>query len=76
MTMGKHSISRAEAISSFEKGVNCCQTVLLPFADKLGYEEEEFMDLGACFGGGILINQLSATTRVIALALARSVKRK
>ena len=61
MDMGKHSISRAEAISSFEKGVNCCQTTLLPFADKLGYEEEEFMDLAACFGGGMGMGETCGT---------------
>ncbi|MCF0120351.1 MAG: C_GCAxxG_C_C family protein [Oscillospiraceae bacterium] len=51
--MGKFVITRSEAISSFEKGVTCCQTVLTHWADRLGYDEQELMNLGAAFGGGM-----------------------
>ncbi|MBE6957005.1 MAG: C_GCAxxG_C_C family protein [Ruminococcaceae bacterium] len=32
---------------------NCCQAVLIPFAEKLGLSEEQANDLGAHFGSGM-----------------------
>ncbi len=32
---------------------NCCQAVLIPFANKLGLSEEQANDLGAHFGSGM-----------------------
>ena len=32
---------------------NCCQSVLVPFADQLGLTEEQAYALGANFGGGM-----------------------
>ena len=59
--MGKFSISKAEAMSAFAQGVNCCQTVLKPFAERLDYGEDEFMRLGSLFGGGMGLGQTCGT---------------
>ena len=32
---------------------NCCQAVLLSFADELGLDEETLMKIGACYGAGM-----------------------
>lgn len=42
---------RAEAL--FLEGYNCCQAVLLAFADELGMTASEAARLGSSFGGGV-----------------------
>ena len=36
-----------------DKHYNCCQSVLVPFADRLGLTEEQAYALGANFGSGM-----------------------
>ena len=42
----------AAARAYFQKGYNCCQSVLLAFNDILGLTEEKAAALGSGFGGG------------------------
>lgn len=42
----------AAARAYFQKGYNCCQSVLLAFNDILGLTEEKATTLGSGFGGG------------------------
>lgn len=42
----------AAARAYFQKGYNCCQSVLLAFNDILGLTEEKAATLGSGFGGG------------------------
>lgn len=42
----------ASARGYFQKGYNCCQSVLLAFTDILGLTEEQAATLGSGFGGG------------------------
>ena len=39
--------------ASVEVHYNCCQSVLLPFAQELGISEEQAMAIGAHFGSGM-----------------------
>ena len=43
----------AAAERNFLSGCNCCQSVLLAFADELGQDADTLMRLGSPFGGGI-----------------------
>lgn len=36
-----------------KRGMNCCQAVLVAFADKLGKSEDELLRLGSGFGSGM-----------------------
>lgn len=42
-----------KAVKYKNSGCNCCQAVLLSFADELGMDEETLMKIGACYGGGM-----------------------
>ena len=44
---------RMERASILKRGMNCCQAVLVAFADRLGKEEAELMRLGSGFGSGM-----------------------
>ena len=45
--------TRIEYAAKRKKEMNCCQAVLMAFADKLGKEEDELMRLGSGFGSGM-----------------------
>lgn len=44
---------RAETGAQLKRTMNCCQAVLMAFADKLGKGEDELMRLGSGFGSGM-----------------------
>ena len=44
---------RMERASILKRGMNCCQAVLVAFADRLGKDEAELMRLGSGFGSGM-----------------------
>ena len=44
---------RMERASVLKRGMNCCQAVLVAFADRLGKDEAELMRLGSGFGSGM-----------------------
>ena len=47
-------MDRAEkAVEIKHSGSNCCQAVLLAFADELGTDEDTLMKMGAAFGCGM-----------------------
>lgn len=52
---------------------NCCQSVLIPFAEKLGLSEEQAADLGAHFGSGMRHGATcgALTGALMALGLAK-----
>ena len=45
--------TRIEYAAMRKKEMNCCQAVLMAFADKLGKDEDELMRLGSGFGSGM-----------------------
>ena len=44
---------RKEYAAERKKEMNCCQAVLVAFADKLGKNEDELLRLGSGFGSGM-----------------------
>lgn len=44
---------RMEYAAGLKKKMNCCQAVLVAFADKLGRSEDELLRLGSGFGSGM-----------------------
>ncbi|MBQ8926784.1 MAG: C_GCAxxG_C_C family protein [Oscillospiraceae bacterium] len=46
-------MDRAETAVQRKRSCNCCQAVLLAYADKLGMEEAQLLKLGAAFGAGM-----------------------
>ena len=44
---------RMEYAARRKKEMNCCQAVLVAFADKLGKSEDELLRLGSGFGSGM-----------------------
>lgn len=44
---------RMEAGARLKRKMNCCQAVLVAFADRLGKSEEELKRLGSGFGSGM-----------------------
>lgn len=44
---------RMDYAAQRKKEMNCCQAVLVAFADQLGRSEEELLRLGSGFGSGI-----------------------
>ena len=44
---------KKEALSCFEKGFNCCQSVLWAYAQDFGLSNETALRLAGAFGGGI-----------------------
>ena len=45
--------ARKEYAAKRKKEMNCCQAVLVAFADKLGKNEDELLRLGSGFGSGM-----------------------
>ena len=45
--------TREEIIARFAAGGQCAQCTLVPWADALGYDEEELMRMAAAFAGGM-----------------------
>ena len=45
--------ARIEYATRRKKEMNCCQAVLVAFADKLGKSENELLRLGSGFGSGM-----------------------
>ena len=45
--------TRIEYAASRKKEMNCCQAVLVAFADKLGKGEDELLRIGSGFGSGM-----------------------
>ena len=46
--------ARKEYAAERKKEMNCCQAVLVAFADKLGKNEDELLRLGSGFGSGMI----------------------
>ena len=42
-----------QAVEMFMSGYNCCQSVVVPFADMYGYTREQALHMSASFGAGI-----------------------
>ncbi len=51
--MEKQSKKQNEALERFHGPYNCCQSVILPWAEALGQAPESLAPLGAGFGGGM-----------------------
>ena len=47
------SQERIDFAASRKKEMNCCQAVLVAFADRLGKREDELLRLGSGFGSGM-----------------------
>ena len=45
--------TKEEISARFAAGGNCAQSTLVPWADALGYDEEELMRMAAAFAGGM-----------------------
>ena len=46
-------MDRVETAAAIKRQANCCQAVLLAYADVLGKSESELCTLGKCFGAGM-----------------------
>ena len=46
-------MDRSEQAAQYKRMNNCCQAVLLAYADVLGKSESELCALGKCFGAGM-----------------------
>lgn len=44
---------RNAAMENFKKGYNCCQSVVLAFAEELGTDSETLLKVSSSFGGGM-----------------------
>lgn len=42
-----------QAVEMFMSGYNCCQSVVVPFADMYGFTREQALHMSASFGAGI-----------------------
>ena len=64
--------TKDEVIARFAAGANCAQCTLAPWADGLGYDEEELMRMGAAFAGGMHRGETcgAVTGALMALGLA------
>ena len=64
--------TRDEIIARFAAGQNCAQNTLAPWADGLGYDEEELLRMGAAFAGGMFRGDTcgAVTGALMALGLA------
>ena len=64
--------SREEIMAKFAAGGQCAQCTLVPWADGLGYDEEELMRMAAAFAGGMFRGDTcgAVTGALIALGLA------
>ena len=48
---------------------NCCQSVLVTFAQEMGLTEEQAFDLGACFGSGMRCGSVCGTLTAALMVL-------
>ena len=64
--------TKDEINARFAAGKNCAQNTLTPWADGLGYDEEELSRLGAAFAGGMFRGETCGAVcgALIALGLA------
>ena len=64
--------TKDEIIARFAAGANCAQCTLAPWADGLGYDEEELLRMGAAFAGGMFRGDTcgAVTGALMALGLA------
>ncbi len=64
--------TREEVVSRFAAGQGCAQCTLAPWADGLGYDEEELMRMAAAFPGGMFRGDTcgAVTGALIALGMA------
>ena len=46
-------MNKADYAASLKAKMNCCQAVLIAFADELGMDTETLMKLGSAFGSGM-----------------------
>jgi len=64
--------TKAEISAKFAAGLHCAQCALCPWAEELGYDEEELIRMAAAFGGGMFRGDTcgAVTGALIALGLA------
>ena len=64
--------TREEIIAKFAAGGQCAQCTLAPWADGLGYDEEELLRMSAAFAGGMFRGDTcgAVTGALMALGLA------
>ena len=64
--------TKDEIVARFAAGANCAQCTLAPWADGLGYDEEELLRRGAAFAGGMFRGDTcgAVTGALMALGLA------
>ncbi len=64
--------TKDEVRAKFAAGWHCAQCTLVPWADGLGYDEEELMRMAAAFGGGMFRGETcgAVSGALMALGLA------
>ena len=64
--------TKDEIIAKFAAGGQCAQCTLVPWADALGYDEEELMRMAAAFAGGMFRGDTcgAVTGALMAIGLA------
>ena len=64
--------TKAEVAAKFASGLHCAQCSLCPWAEELGYDEEELCRMASAFGGGMSRGDTcgAVTGSLIALGLA------
>ena len=64
--------TKAEVTAKFASGLHCAQCSLCPWAEELGYDEEELCRMASAFGGGMSRGDTcgAVTGSLIALGLA------
>ena len=64
--------TREEVIAKFARGGQCAQCTLAPWADGLGYDEEELLRMAAAFAGGMFRGDTcgAVTGALMAIGLA------
>ena len=64
--------TKAEVAAKFASGLHCAQCSLCPWAQELGYDEEELQRMAGAFGGGMSRGDTcgAVTGSLIALGLA------
>ena len=64
--------TKAEIAAKFAAGIHCANCSLCPWADALGYDEEELLRMSSAFGGGMFHGETcgAVTGSLMALGLA------
>lgn len=61
-----------KAMSTYDSGCNCAQSVVSAFAEEMGISQDTFLRLSSCFGGGMRIGAtcgaLSGALMILGLA--------